>query len=292
LLDTIYACEQRQEWYRTYALQEQFDPVPFIGMFTTATEIATAAAAIAETLDFAVEDRSRYSSWTAALSGLTERAEASGVLVMINGVVGANTHRKLDPYEFRGFCLVDDLAPVVFINGADTKAAQIFTLAHEIAHLWIGASGVSNATLAETAGDATEQWCNRVAAELLVPAAALSNVALDREHLTAVLDTLAKHFRVSTLVVLRRLKDTGRLTGAQFRSAYEGELERVLALKGEAGSGGNFYNTQPVRVSKHFAAALISSTIEGVTLHRDAFRLLGVKSVATFNELGHRLGVL
>lgn len=290
LLDTIFQCQQRQEWYRTFAQVTGEDPVEAVGSLTTATTVIDAAVAMREALGFEVDERG--STWSDALGHLVDQAEDLGVLVMINGVVGSDTHRKLDPREFRGFALADRLAPVVFINGADTKAAQIFTLAHELAHLWLGESALSDADLLTTPQVPTERWCNEVAAEFLVP---LQSIAADidaAQPLPDELQRLAKRFKVSTLVVLRRIHDAGLLSWDAYRAAYRAELARVLEILGERGSsGGNYYNTQPVRVSKRFARALISSTLEGQTLRRDAFRMLGFKKVSTFQGLASRLGV-
>ena len=167
LLDTLYQCQQRQEWFHDYAQANRFDPVPFVSSCTLDSAVADAAAQMQEVLSFSVNERG--ASWGEAFTQLRERAEEVGVLVMVNGVVGSNTHRKLDPDEFRGFALADPLAPLVFVNGADTRAAQIFTLAHELAHLWLGESALSDVALDVESTNATERWCNQVAAELLVP---------------------------------------------------------------------------------------------------------------------------
>ena len=100
---------------------------------------------------------------------------------------------------------------------------------------------------------------------------------------------LAKIFKVSTLVILRRMQDAGGLSRDDFWSAYNAELARLRAAA--KGSGGDFYRTQPARVSKRFARALIVSTLEGQTLHRDAFQMLSIKKPGTFHELGRQLGV-
>jgi len=246
-----------------------------------------------EALAFGMEERRQHSNWSEALRALTAQAEDLGVLVMVSGVVGSNTHRVLNPEEFRGFALVDDLAPVAFVNGSDTKAAQIFTLAHELAHIWLGQTALSNASPARAEGNTVEDWCNLVAAELLVPLDAITS-AYERidsaNELAAELDRLARVFKVSTLVILRRLKDAEAPLPGSYWDLYASELDRVMSLRA-SGSGGNFYNTQPVRVSKRFARAVIANALEGQTLYRDAYQLLGFKKHSTFVELAHTLGV-
>lgn len=289
LLDTIYQTQQRQQWYREYAESVGARPLSFVGSLSTSSDVAAAANTIRAALDFGVETRG--SSWSAALTRLIDQAENIGVMVMVNGVVGSNTHRKLKPEEFRGFALVDDLAPVIFINGADTKAAEIFTLAHELAHIWLGATALSDAELEATPDNPIERWCNRVAAEVLVPLADFREQFRDATDLTSELERLAARFRVSTLVVLRRVRDAGFIDAERYRVVYAAELGRVLDLIGERGAGGNFYNTLPVRVSKRFARALIANTLEGETLYRDAFQMLGFRKLSTFRELSERLGL-
>jgi Zn-dependent peptidase ImmA (M78 family) len=291
LLDTVYLCQQRQEWYRTYAQAAQEDPVSFVGSANVNDAVVEVASAMREVLGFGLQARQQYSSWSAAMSGLSEHAEAMGALVMVSGVVGSNTHRVLDAEEFRGFALADPLAPLVFVNGADTKAAQIFTLAHELAHLWLGTTALSNATVEGPGANTSEVWCNLVAAELLVPLEAIRDEYRNTDDLTAELNRLAARFRVSTLVILRRIYDAGQLSRAAYRNTFQTEMERILALT-PSGSGGNFYNTLPVRSSKRFTRAIVASTLEGRTLYQDAFRLLGFKKVSTLHELAKTLGVV
>jgi Zn-dependent peptidase ImmA (M78 family)/transcriptional regulator with XRE-family HTH domain len=292
LLDTVYQCQQRQDWYRDYARLRREVPAPFVGALTADMDVVEAARAMHDVL--AYEPGDRGSSWAAALRNLIEASDRQGILVMVSGIVGSNTHRKLDPEEFRGFALVDELAPLVFVNGADTKAAQIFTLAHELAHIWLGQSAVSDADVGASPPNDVERWCNQVAAEFLVPLNALGDVDVEASDLTGELERVARIFKVSTLVVLRRIFDAGMLTEGRYRSAYARERDRVLALIDQGptvSGGGDFYNTQPVRVSKRFARAIIESTREGQTLYSDAYQMLGFRKHATFEELATRLGV-
>ncbi len=290
LLDTIYQCQQRQDWYHDHARSIGLDPIPRIGSLTTATPVEEAASAMIDEMSFSVERRGK--SWTEAFSRLRDQAEEGGVLVMVSGVAGSNTRRKLDPNEFRGFALADPLAPLVFVNGADTKAAQIFTLVHELAHLWLGETALSDIDLSVQATHKTERWCNAVAAQVLVPLEMLLADFDDRADLTDELERLARQFKSSTLAVLRRVHEAGYLDWDSYRQAYRDESRRVMGLIDAGGGGGDFYNTQTARVSKRFARSVITSTLEGQTLYTDALQMLGLKKLATFNNMGERLGVM
>lgn len=292
LLDTIYLCQQRQAWYHEFARTVGEGPRPYVGSARVTSGIEATAAEIRTTLGFSLEERRSIPTWSEALRRFIEQADTTGVLVMCSGVVRNDNRRKLNPDEFRGFALSDDLAPVLFINGADTRAAQMFTLAHELAHLWLGQSAVSDAQAVRTPDHEVERWCDRVAAELLVPLDAIrDHVATPSgpASLRSELDRLARRFKVSTLVILRRMHDAGALSRERMWEEYEVESRRLRDRKKP--SGGNFYLTLGARASRRFARALVISTLEGQTSFSEALRLLGVKRMKTFEDLQESLGV-
>jgi Zn-dependent peptidase ImmA (M78 family) len=291
LLDVLYLCQQRQEWYRDFAISYGEDPVELVGVATVDSDVVPAAGDLREATGFTIEARAELPTWTDALRSLRQQAEDVRILVMISGIVGSNTHRKLDPGEFRGFALSDPYAPLLFVNGADSKAAQIFTIAHEIGHILLGESGVSNPQPRSRGHVASERWCNSFAAEFLVPLAALNAVGRTHEDLVEEINALARRFKVSTLVALRRIHEAEWIDRDEFDAAYEAELDRVLSLDIKGGSGGDFYKTLRVHVSERFARAVVIDTLEGQTLYRDAFRMLGFRSQATFDRLTVELGV-
>ena len=293
LLDTIYTCQERQSWYRDFARIAREPELGFVGRATVEASPVTVAAEMRETLGFGVAARRECPTWTDALRLFIRQADEAGILVMVSGVVMSNNRRRLDPAEFRGFALSDPLAPLIFINGRDTKAAQMFTLAHELAHIWLGASALSNLGAAPRSGFRREEvWCNAAAAELLVPLAALKRDLRQDEPLPDALSRLARTFKVSTLVILRRLLDADWIGRDRFDVAWEREVEHLRALVQGGSGGGDFYRTTLARVSHRFARALVVSTLEGHTLYRDAFRMLGVKKTETFDNLGREVGII
>lgn len=293
LLDTIYACQERQAWYKEFAQMTRQPAHEYIGSVNTSMTVERVAEDIRNAIGFDLNARRNCSTWTDALRLFIQQADQAGILVMVSGVVMSNNNRKLDPSEFRGFALSDRLAPLIFINGSDTKSAQMFTLAHELAHLWLNASGISNAGAAPLNGFPREEiWCNAVAAELLVPLNIFRAELQQDEDVEQATARLARRFKVSTLVILRRLLDAGWLDRPAFDRAWEAERERLRELRANGSSGGDFYNTTIARVSRRFTRALTASTLEGQTLYRDAMRMLGVKKTETFNNLCREVGVM
>ncbi len=289
LLDTIYLCQQRQEWYREDALATEGSRRAFVGSVTLGDGWKKVASQVRRALRFDLEERGRLSSWTAALRRFVTQAEEIGVLVMVSSVVGSNTRRKLDVEEFHGFALVDDMAPLIFINGADSKAAQMFTLAHELVHLWLGEPGVSDTDARSIPQHEVEDFCNQAAAEMLVPLSVL------RESIDFPTDTdrevqrLARRFKVSRLVVLRRIHNLGALSRGDFEAAWERERSR-LADRVRSGGRDSYPSAGP-RVSERFARALVSAVLEGRESYTEAFYLFGMRKVSTLNELARRLGL-
>ncbi|MEZ5306028.1 MAG: ImmA/IrrE family metallo-endopeptidase [Pyrinomonadaceae bacterium] len=291
LLDMIYICQQRQDWYKEYARLHGLEPLEFVGSVNLDADPKSVASRIRSTLLFSTEERSVLSNWSAALRLLVSRAEDAGILVMASSVVGSNSHRKLDVEEFRGFALADPNAPLVFLNGSDSKSAQMFTLVHELAHLWLGETGVSDTQAGWIPNNKTERWCNAVAAEVLMPMSEISLPRVDRQNLSVEVDRLARAFKVSTLVVLRRLYDAGHIDRETLWKSYRSEQEKIQEILERKGKGGDFYRSLGSRVSKRFCHAVVSSTLEGMTSFSEAFRMLGIRKNSTFYETAKKVGV-
>jgi Zn-dependent peptidase ImmA (M78 family) len=196
---------------------------------------------------------------------MSERAESVGILVMKSGIVRSNTRRVLSEKEFRGFALADPVAPVVFVNGKDATVATVFTLAHELAHIWLGESGVTDTVRSSARG--LERLCNRVAAELLVPMSELIKVW------TGIIgiDRLVAHFRVSRFVIAIRALELGLINDAQYDTLPK------EAFKTKKRSGGNGLANIPIRNSKRLTRELVANVMAGRTLIREAAALLNVR---------------
>lgn len=273
----------RQDWYREYAAETGEKPVKFAGKYTTASKIGEVANDIRHTLGIHQTLRNTVRSWSEYLTAIVRNAEEAGILVMRSSIVGNATHRKVSHEEVQGFAISDDRAPLVFINSQDFKASQIFTMAHEVAHIWIGQSAISNPDETNAGTDDVESFCNKVAAEVLVPEAEFLKV-WQHDTTDAVIAKIARWFWVSTLVVLRRAHETERISNAQFSILKRREAEKIIS--GASASGGDYYRNIVARMGARLTYAVLGEVQQQRILLRDASRLLDMKipTLLTFSE--------
>ena len=270
LLDSVRDAIRKQDWYLEYLQQQENQPLAFVGRFSSRSQVREVVDDIRRVLgvnpDIARLDYEKYSR------ALIEAAETAGILVMRSGIALGNTHRKLEVSEFRGFAISNAYAPVVFINGSDAPSARLFTLLHELAHIWIGSSGVSDGNSAN--GRDEERFCNAVAGEFLAPEAqfrALWNPDVNWEDNLA---PLATRFHISKLAIGRRALDLGYINQADYSAYYRKILK---AFQDEKGGAGDYYRNATAKNSPRLSKAVLTEAMSGRMLLREAGHLLGVQ---------------
>lgn len=289
LIETVHTMERRQAWMREELIEQGADSLPYVGSASIEDPPEEVAVSMREAIGVAEGWASEAPSWIEALRLLMRRIDEVGILVAANGIVGNDTHRKLDPDEFQGFALVDQYAPLIFVNAADYKAAQMFTLAHESAHIWLAASGVSkpDITKPDVERPAIEERCNAIAAEFLIPAAELRRIWGQIAGADDRFQQVARRFKTSRIVAARRALDIELISRPdffRFWEEYEAEERRIGLPVSE---GGDFWKVQGVRLGRRFTRAVVSAVLEGRLLYRDAYALTNLRS-PTFEKLIER----
>lgn len=288
LLQTVWAMQRRQDWLREYLRDNGEEPLPFVASATVHEPPVMVADRMRSALSLAAGWAMEQPTWEEALRALRGTMEDAGIVVVVNGILGNNTHRKLDVNEFRGFVLVDDYAPLAFVNGADAKAAQMFTLAHELAHIFLGSSAAFDLRGMQPADDPTEQACNRIAAEFLVAEERLRSVwdAVHREDRP--FQALARRFKVSEIVAARRALDLRLVSRDAFLDFYRRYREESELRAADQSGGGNFYSNQYQRVGLRFASAVLRAVQNDELSYREAFRLTDLYG-RKFDEFASRI---
>ena len=281
LLDVIADALRHQDWYRDFRLDAEEPPIPFVSRFSIETPTSEVAADITRSLDFDSEVRSETRR-DDFLRAFVRQVERLGILVMRNGIVRQATNRTLRVEEFRGFSIADPMAPVIFINNTDSHSAQIFTLAHELAHIWIGEGGISDAdpTILASESANIEAYCNEVAGEVLLPWDRIADRWNGRRSSESEwLRSVSADFSVSTVMVARQLWAHGAISSERFFEIYEEERSKWIEKRSTTSSGGDYYKNVPIRNSRLLTEVVLESVATSQTLIRDASRLLGVKPV-------------
>ncbi len=276
LYEAIMELKKRQAWMREYLIDNGFKPLPFVSSRSKDSPVKSIVEDIIKTLGINNNWAEKQTNWSAALDFLQKKIEDTGIIVVKSSIVSNNTHRKLDVSEFRGFVLVDDYAPFIFINAADGKAAQMFTIAHELAHIWLGRSASFDLRNLQPARDEIEQICDKVAAEFLVPEDSLraSWNEIKTQSQSDIYQLLARKFKVSEIVCARRLLDLSLINPKDFFDFYE-DYQREVRTRFTMQEGGNFYATLNLRLGRRFGEAVIQAVKEGKLLYKEAYRLTG-----------------
>lgn len=274
-----------QAWMAEYRERSGYDRVALVGEKSSKEPPTRVANYLRER--FEVERlRAEVKDGAELFDQLRARVQDEGVLVLRMGHVANKTTWALDPDEFKGFTLIDDeqLAPLILINRKDLDEAQLFTFAHELAHLVTGGSGVSNEDIAEVGEDrpTIERWCDQVAEELLLPTKAFKRAwggarGLDSARVAEVASSL----KVTAVVAARRAVTTGHATtqalngfvGAQRRQAAARRAKEKRTPK-KGGPGPK--QTLPGRYGKDVVRLMASAAVAGRSSGTDALDLLGV----------------
>ncbi|WP_254526972.1 MULTISPECIES: ImmA/IrrE family metallo-endopeptidase [unclassified Sphingobacterium] len=267
---TVQIIQERQDWLTEYLEELNFDRLDFVGKFNLNSDYHDIVEDIRKILKVDKTWASEFSNWEDTLHHLIQRIEEIGIIVTFNGIVGSNTRRPLSVEECRGFVLVNKLAPFIFVNNADAPAAQLFTLIHELAHIWLGYSAGFNNENLLPADDPIEKLCDLTAAEFLVPEELLKSEWTKNNNN---FQSLSRKFKVSPIVIARRAMDLNLINKTNFLEFYNNYMSEYLKKKELSTPGGNYYYTTKKRLSLRFASFINSAVRTNKLLYRDAYKL-------------------
>lgn len=266
--DTVMAIQGRQEWLDEYISNNDIETCPIVGVVSITNPVTETVSLLRNHLQ--LDKRWAFSlvSSDAAVNMLTERLEQIGIFVAYNGVVGNNTKRPLKVSECRGFALVNETAPYIFVNSTDSKSAQMFTLIHETAHIMLGISAGHAGE--EESHNETERYCDMVAAEFLVPADVINSVW------NGDIKFASRRFKVSELVIARRARDLRLISSEDYRRFWLEYSHRPI-MQHKRSSGGSFYLTSVKRIGRTFAIHIRNAVDSRQLSYTDAYRLTGLR---------------
>ncbi|MEL3922111.1 XRE family transcriptional regulator [Aeromonas enteropelogenes] len=285
LVEIIKLMQLRQEWFRDHMRQQLAEPNPILGRFSPNSDVQAIVKDMRGKLG--VPEHPTRGTWEHYYRDLVQRIEACGILVMRQGDLGHFT-RPLSVDEFRGFAMVDSYAPLLFVNDADAPGARLFTLIHELCHIWIGQSGISDGGVSNHRQE--ETLCNAVAAEFLVPASEFRQLwRHEYEDWQENLAELEAHFHVSTWVLARRAQTLGYISQEAYFE-YVQKLRRDYKDRLKKAGGPDYYKVKSSQISHLFSRAVVSEALSGQLLLRDASHLLGGIKPGKIAQFARELG--
>ena len=289
LIDTIKYMEKRQSFMRDALIEDGFLPHEFVGSATIENNTEALASKITQELKLKINWNKNNPN---TFNVLREEISNLGILVMQNGVVGNNNHRILNVAEFRAFVLIDQYVPLIFLNARDSTNAKVFSLCHELVHVWLGVDELYNDNFTSNQivnNSQLEKFCNEVAAEMLLPLSSIQSTLEPQLDIYTNIKHISKVFNVSELVVCIRLKEKKIIDNKVFNEVYANLLiemrENLLGKQlQEKKSGGDYYATNGSRLDARFATTVSRKAREGRILYTEAYELIGAKG-KTYDNL-------
>ena len=292
LMDTLHDMELIQEWIRNELQATEYDDLSFVGAIKKTVQPDDFAVFVRKCLKIEINWYESCKNGEESFKLLRNYISDLGVVVMMSGIVGNNTHRILDTNEFRAFALVDKKAPLIFINSNDSFNGKLFSLLHEFAHICLGENSLFNDRYGSIDKvSATEKICNALAAEILVP----EHIFLEKwkkqireKDEEATVRELAKYFKCGYTVIARRAYDQKYINFQSYQNFAREAVQQYLEKKQIGSGGGDYYSTAASRVDRRFFDLLLGSVSEGRTLYTDAFRLTNTNRT-TFSNLAEKM---
>ena len=295
LIDIVDSMSSVQEWMAEYNKDNGASEYTFVGSLKITDDVISAANTVREELNLSLNWFENLRNAKEAFNSLRNSITNLGVIVMMNGIVGNNTHRTLSVSEFRAFTLVDPYAPLIFINSRDTDNGKLFSLLHELVHVWIGKDDFYNDTHGVSQKvSKEEQFCNAVAAEILVPNSMFLNEwSKQSGNSETIIYTLENKFICSRFTLLIKAFNTGKIEKNEFHkllNLFKEQFEVIQSQKqNKKSGGGDFYRTLSNKWDRKFIQALYASAQSGRTQYRDVYLLTNTTGT-TFHELIRKVG--
>jgi|JI10StandDraft_1071094.scaffolds.fasta_scaffold86957_2 Zn-dependent peptidase ImmA (M78 family) len=286
----IREIQQKQAWISDIYSENNEEKLSFVGRFSPKSNPKLVANDILATLGI---NPARYKTDNPIREWINA-AESNGIFVSRTSFI--HSKMKLDSDELQGFAIADHFAPFVFVNSDDWNAPQLFTLVHELAHIWIAATGISNGIEPEIAArskyNAIELFCNEVAANALIPSEIILNIDRRVFRNSQEIFKIAKNLGVSSFAILIRalnlqlVSDSDynalkRQAEIDYQAFLKKEAERKAAFKlrqKEKPGGPNPYLLRLNKNSRLFTQVVLDALRSGFVQPTQASFLLGTPS--------------
>lgn len=273
--ELIRILTDRKEWVSDYLKTNGADKLSAVGLYKDESDVIVIKNGILDYLGLEDGWQLAFKTPEQAIKHIVSLLEENNIFVTFNSVVGFDSHRQIPVKLCRGFCLVDDYAPFIFVNSNDSKKAQLFTLIHELAHIFVSFSSGYGDFGADDIDNAKENLCDKVAANFLVPKELFLQNERNRTN-----EELSTLFKVSEIVILRRKLNCGIISKDSFFRQYN----NLSQFKKTGSGGGNFYNSAPYKINGKFLRCLHNAMTERNITPMEAYRLAGIKG-DTFSKL-------